>query len=69
MSAQSDRCAITPCRHVACCGITANGRRIAPAFDSQRCQAAVLYGDEQCAMTREDRSSYCEHHMQSQEAK
>lgn len=59
---RSDRCTAKSCRHVACCGVTANGRRVASVVDSQRCHAAVLYGDERCAMTREDRSNYCLHH-------
>ena len=50
------------CRHVACTGLTVHGARVIAPIESQRCKASVLYGDEQCILTREDRSNYCAHH-------
>jgi hypothetical protein len=50
------------CSHSACTGYTVHGARIVAPIESQRCQADVLYGDERCVMTREDRDSLCSHH-------
>ncbi len=54
------------CTHVACRGVTATGARIIPPVDSERCQADVLYGDEQCALTRRTRENYCDHHTKGE---
>jgi len=53
---------MTQCNSVACTGLTVHGARVVAPIESQRCEAAVLYGNERCVMTREDRDNYCAHH-------
>lgn len=47
------------CPAEACRGVFAHTSKVP---ESERCSAAVLYGDARCRLTREARASLCAHH-------
>jgi hypothetical protein len=49
------------CPAEACRGIYAHTSNVP---DIERCKASVLYGDEQCHLTRLSRESLCAHHRE-----
>lgn len=52
------------CTALACRGVTPDGWPIKRPVDSERCTASVLYGDEQCVMTRLAGTGKCAHHTE-----